>query len=357
MTRHPATCCFESEGGPKGGPPSCAVRIPAARARSSALLAPLVGAFSGLGYEVGERRATDIPPSEPYRAGHHRRVSSRPLPHRACGFPAHEARSPGQSMTRIPSRHPVGEPSKRSRPNRDQSGHRGLGHTALVPADVRDPDTHAQLQVLRWGRLCCPRPSSLLLPALTSAAREDRFVGCTYRPRLLPGTTGWQARGHQTAVRRRISPVPCSAVRTFRSPYAGRFFQAASPRSSPVPWPSPCRKGLGSASFLRERWTCYDAAGFASSYGPHARSTPKGAFVVTLRRFGSLLTPATSYTAAWSPPWPDLHRLVEHSFQDALRPQVCRIQRHCHPSGWRRADSQSNCRPETGLTGLPLVTV
>jgi hypothetical protein len=152
-------------------------------------------------------------------------------------------------------------------------------------------------------------------------------VGCTYRPRLLPGTTGWQARGHQTPVRRRISPVPCSAVRTFRSPYAGRFFQAASPRSSPVPWPSPCRKGLGSASFLRERRTCYDAAGFASSYGPHARSTPNGAFVVTLRRFGSLLAPATSYTAAWSLPWPDLHRLVEHSFQDALRPQVCGIQR------------------------------
>jgi hypothetical protein len=208
-------------------------------------------------------------------------------------------------MTRIPSRHPVGEPSKRSRPNRDQSGHRGLGHTALVPADVRDPDTHAQLQVLRWGRFCCPCPSSLLLPALTSAAREDRFVGCTYRPCLLPGTTGWHTRGHQTPVRRRISPVPCSAVRTFRSPYAGRFFQAASPKSSPVPWPSPCRKGLGSASFLRERRTCYDAAGFASSYGPHARSTPKGAFVATLRispRAGHQLHGCLVTTVAGPPP-------------------------------------------------------
>lgn len=168
-------------------------------------------------------------------------------------------------------------------------------------------------------------------------------MGCTYRPRLLPGTTGWQARGHQTPVRRRISPVPCSAVRTFRSPYAGRFFQAASPRSSPVPWPSPCRKGLGSASFLRERRTCYDAAGFASSYGPHARSTPNGAFVVTLRRFGSLLAPATSYTAAWSLPWPDLHRLVEHSFQDALRPQVCRIQRYGPRRRIRSTRSRSWC--------------
>jgi integrase/recombinase XerD len=39
--------------------------------------------------EVGERRATDMPPSDRLSAGHHRRVSSRPLPHRACGSPAH----------------------------------------------------------------------------------------------------------------------------------------------------------------------------------------------------------------------------------------------------------------------------
>jgi hypothetical protein len=37
-----------------------------------------------------------------------------------------------------------------------------------------------------------------------------------------------------------------------------------------------------------------------------------------------------------------------------FRPQVCEIQRHCHRSGWRRADSQSNRRP-AGLTGLALV--
>ena len=39
-------------------------------------------------YEVGERRAADMPPSDPHGAGHHRCVSSRPLPHRACGSPA-----------------------------------------------------------------------------------------------------------------------------------------------------------------------------------------------------------------------------------------------------------------------------
>src|SRR6266508_5091614 len=45
---------------------------------------------------------------------------------------------------------------------------------------------------------------------------------------------------------------------------------------------------------------------------------PLRAFVVTLQHFGSLLALATSYTAAWSLPWPDSHRQVEHSFQDAL---------------------------------------
>jgi hypothetical protein len=267
--------------------------------------------------EVGERRATDIPPSDPYRAGHHRRVSSRPLPHRACGSPAHGV-PPGSRWPAFRVATPLANhPSARAR-TVTASGHRGLGHTALLPADVQDPETHARLQVLRWGRLCCPCPSSLLLPALTSAARKDRFVGCTYRPRLLPGTTGRQARGHQMPVRRRISPVPCSAVHTFRSPYAGRFFRVASPRSSPVPWPSPNGERLGSVSFPPQNGGMYhDAAGFASSYGPRARSTPNGAFVVALRRIGSLLAPATSYTAAWSLPWPDLHRLVEHSFQDA----------------------------------------
>ena len=44
---------------------------------------------------------------------------------------------------------------------------------------------------------------------------------------------------------------------------------------------------------------------------------PKRVFVVTLQRSGSLLALATSYTAAWSLRRPDLHRQVEHSFQDA----------------------------------------
>lgn len=35
-----------------------------------------------------------------------------------------------------------------------------------------------------------------------------------------------------------ISPVPQMTVPTFRSPYAGGFFEAVAPESSPLPWPS-----------------------------------------------------------------------------------------------------------------------
>jgi hypothetical protein len=42
-----------------------------------------------------------------------------------------------------------------------------------------------------------------------------------------------------------ISLVPSPTVTTFRSPYAGEFFEAAHPDSSPLPWPSPSVEWLG----------------------------------------------------------------------------------------------------------------
>jgi hypothetical protein len=53
-----------------------------------------------------------------------------------------------------------------------------------------------------------------------------------------------------TADRRpgRASPVPAATVQTFHAPYAGRFFRAALPGSTPLPWPSPRTAGLGSSS-------------------------------------------------------------------------------------------------------------
>ena len=53
--------------------------------------------------------------------------------------------------------------------------------------------------------------------------------------RLIPFVT--MAVGHRPD---EISPVPLSTFATSRSPYAGGFFTAAFPGSSPLPWPSLC---------------------------------------------------------------------------------------------------------------------
>ncbi len=144
-------------------------------------------------------------------------------------------------------------------------------------------------------------------------------MGCTYRPRLLPGTPGWQARRPPNAGAQTDPPVPCSAVHTFRSPYARRFFRAASPRSPPVPWPSPYRKGLGSASFHPQNGgTRHDAAGFFTIRTACSLDPQRGplSWRFDASDLSSRRPPATRllghYRGRTSP------RQVEHSFQDAL---------------------------------------
>jgi hypothetical protein len=163
----------------------------------------------------------------------------------------------------------------------------------------------------------------LSVPVIAHTACADfrfapgRFAGCAYRPRRLPGAAGWRARGRLMPVRRRISPVPHSAVQTFRSPCAGGFLGAAYPSSSPRPWPSPLSQGLGSPL---SPWVSRDLlrrCRIHLTLRTACLLDPRRVFVVALRRRGSLLAPATSYTAAWSLPWPDSHRRVECSFQDA----------------------------------------
>src|SRR5664279_2293284 len=106
---------------------------------------------------------------------------------------------------------------------------------ALIPADVQDPENAHPATGPSLG------PVMLSVPFIATTTCADfrcalgRFVGCTYRPRLLPGTAGRQACGHLTPVRRRISPLACSAVQTFRSPCAGRslsclLYTSPSPR-------------------------------------------------------------------------------------------------------------------------------
>ena len=66
----------------------------------------------------------------------------------------------------------------------------------------------------------------------------------------LPGVTGYRtprsgSRNPQAAGPGRASPVPAATLDAFRAPYAGESFTAALPGSTPLPWPSPRSKGLG----------------------------------------------------------------------------------------------------------------
>jgi hypothetical protein len=86
----------------------------------------------------------------------------------------------------------------------------------------------------------------------------------------------------QTTGPGRASPVPVVTVCAFHAPYAGEFFAAAPPGSSPLPWPSPRLPRLGSLCCPPEGGTLNDAAGFASCCGPHS-CFPLRAFDAGLR--------------------------------------------------------------------------
>jgi hypothetical protein len=221
-------------------------------------------------------------------------------------------------MTRIPSCHPVGEPSRRSCPNRDHKRPPRVG--AHGPPPRRRPGS-------RHARPATgPSLGPVMLSAPVIATTTCADFRCARGPFRGLHLSASPATGHHGPASPRppnagaqtdlscsvlgCAHVPLPLRRTVLPGCISKIFT----RSMAFAQWGEARLRLGSAA---ERRDVHDAAGFASSYGPRARSTPKGAFVVALRRIGSLLAPATSYTAAWSLPWPDLHRLVEHSFQDA----------------------------------------
>jgi hypothetical protein len=257
-----------------------------------------------------------MPPSDPEGLGIIDAVPPAPfhtvravLPHTA--FP----RAVGETRSALPRRwritRAVGGPDRGS-DEPPQVGDRSPSSPLTLGTPPPHPATGALLG-----------PVMLSVPVIAPTACADfrsapgRFAGCAYRPRLLPGAAGWQARGRLMPVRRRISPVPHSAVQTFRSPCAGGFLGAAYPSSSPRPWPSPLSQRLGSPLFPWVSRTCLRRCRIHLTLRTACLLDPRGAFVVALRRRGSLLAPATSYAAAWSLPWPDSHRRVECSFQDA----------------------------------------
>jgi hypothetical protein len=106
------------------------------------------------------------------------------------------------------------------------------------------------------------------------------------------------------------------AVPTFHALYAAGFLGVAVPSSSPRPWPSSADPRLGSqlVSFRRGD---HDAAGFASCCGPLACTFPHGRLDPALRRPGLPPRRRATTKVSWYLLWPDFHRLVIVSFQDA----------------------------------------
>jgi hypothetical protein len=78
-------------------------------------------------------------------------------------------------------------------------------------------------------RFCCPHPRRYCIPLRLLTRPRPGFRTNGLIPRL-PGAAAPRPR--------EISLVAPMAVPAFRSPYAGGFFEAARPESSPLPWPS-----------------------------------------------------------------------------------------------------------------------
>ena len=118
-------------------------------------------------------------------------------------------------------------------------------------------------------RVLLSTPSPLLWPPPTPAPLSpvSRLL-TVYRVRRSQSTVEMAPRRSSASGglgRRRVSPVPTSALPPFRALYAAGFFGAASPSASPLPWPSPLRSRLGSPLSRLSAGPSFDAAGFASS--------------------------------------------------------------------------------------------
>src|SRR5207249_8998431 len=118
--------------------------------------------------------------------------------------------------------------------------------------------------------------------------------------------------------RRRASPVPTSALPPFHAPYAAGFFGAAPPSPSPLPWPSPLRSRLGSPLSRLSAGPSFDAADFASCYGPVSCTLPLRARP-RASTHRSLRTPTGCYKGGLVPPLAGLPPASRCRLQDAPR--------------------------------------
>lgn len=101
-----------------------------------------------------------------------------------------------------------------------------------------------------------------------------------------------------------ISPVSLTTVPAFHSPYAGEFFEAAFPDSSPLPWPSKCTNfsALPCSPEGANMTTLQDSLhGTDCRFAPLFRVTP-------LHHRRSPQAVGACYAALWRLPRPDFHR-------------------------------------------------
>ena len=106
-------------------------------------------------------------------------------------------------------------------------------------------------------RFCCPHHPQYDVPLRLLTRLRPGFRSDVLMPRLPRGVDPRP---------REISLVALMALPAFRSPYAGGFFEAARPESSPLPWPS--RQMKRSAPPCSPCGAYHvGAAGFPSWYG------------------------------------------------------------------------------------------
>ena len=110
-----------------------------------------------------------------------------------------------------------------------------------------------------YGRLRRPPGTPLL-------SRDRRLWSASFRQH--PDSAGCRAGEGLPSSRRHCLNVPC--------PIRRGVPHGCAPGSPPLPWPSPCFRGLGTPCTHPEGWTSNDAAGFASRYGPLSCSPHRG---------------------------------------------------------------------------------
>jgi hypothetical protein len=158
-------------------------------------------------------------------------------------------------------------------------------------------------------RLCCPAAQPVLRPPPTPTRPAIHFPGSPFIGHRSPVTRSAGCRAGEGL------PVPAVTIGTFRAPYAGESFAAALPGSSPLPWPSPWIRGLGSPCSR-----------------PKARplTTPQAPLNATDRTVAPPVTgpltlgsdparfqtkPPACYRASWQLPGPDSHRQATTSLR------------------------------------------